>query len=113
MKVMLLEFECVGVLVVGDVMLDCYWYGFISCIFLEVLVLVVKVENIEECSGGVVNVVMNIVLLGVILCLVGLIGIDDVVCVLSQVLVNVNVKCDFVFVLIYLIIIKLWVLLCN
>lgn len=113
MKVMLLEFECVGVMVVGDVMLDCYWYGFISCILLEVLVFVVKVNIIEECLGGVVNVVMNIVFFGVNVCLVGLMGIDDVVCVLSKFLVDVNVKCDFVFVLMYLIIIKLWVFFCN
>lgn len=31
-------------LVVGDVMFDCYWYGVILCILLEVLVLVVCVE---------------------------------------------------------------------
>lgn len=113
MKVNLLVFECVGVMVVGDVMLDCYWYGFICCILLEVLVFVVKVNIVEECLGGVVNVVMNIVFLGVNVCLVGLMGIDDVVCVLSKMLVEVNVKCDFVFVLMYLIIIKLCVLLCN
>lgn len=48
MKVTLPEFERAGVLVVGDVMLDRYWYGPTSRISPEAPVPVVKVENIEE-----------------------------------------------------------------
>ena len=48
MKVTLPEFERAGVLVVGDVMLDRYWYGPTSRISPEAPVPVVKVENIEN-----------------------------------------------------------------
>ena len=44
MKVTLPEFERAGVLVVGDVMLDRYWYGPTSRISPEAPVPVVKVE---------------------------------------------------------------------
>ena len=58
MKVTLPEFERAGVLVVGDVMLDRYWYGPTSRISPEAPVPVVKVENIEERPGGAANVAM-------------------------------------------------------
>ncbi|HGO4303233.1 TPA: D-glycero-beta-D-manno-heptose-7-phosphate kinase, partial [Klebsiella pneumoniae] len=96
MKVTLPEFERAGVLVVGDVMLDRYWYGPTSRISPEAPVPVVKVENIEERPGGAANVAMNIASLGATSRLVGLTGIDDAARALSQALANVNVKCDFV-----------------
>ena len=48
------------ILVVGDVMLDRYWYGPTSRISPEAPVPVVKVDNIEERPGGAANVAMNI-----------------------------------------------------
>ncbi len=48
MKVTLPEFERAGVMVVGDVMLDRYWYGPTSRISPEAPVPVVKVDTIEE-----------------------------------------------------------------
>ena len=48
MKVTLPEFERAGVLVVGDVMLDRYWYGPTSRISPEAPVPVVKVENSND-----------------------------------------------------------------
>lgn len=50
MKVTLPEFERAGVMVVGDVMLDRYWYGPTSRISPEAPVPVVKVDTIEETS---------------------------------------------------------------
>ena len=96
MKVTLPEFERAGVMVVGDVMLDRYWYGPTSRISPEAPVPVVKVDNIEERPGGAANVAMNIASLGAHSRLVGLTGIDDAARALSQALANVNVKCDFV-----------------
>ena len=52
MKVTLPEFERAGVMVVGDVMLDRYWYGPTSRISPEAPVPVVKVNTIEERPGG-------------------------------------------------------------
>ncbi|MEN1368271.1 bifunctional heptose 7-phosphate kinase/heptose 1-phosphate adenyltransferase, partial [Pseudomonas aeruginosa] len=56
MKITLPEFERAGVMVVGDVMLDRYWYGPTSRISPEAPVPVVKVNTIEERPGGAANV---------------------------------------------------------
>ncbi|MGV3346799.1 bifunctional heptose 7-phosphate kinase/heptose 1-phosphate adenyltransferase, partial [Enterobacteriaceae bacterium LUAb1] len=52
MKVTLPDFNHADVLVVGDIMLDRYWYGPTGRISPEAPVPVVKVENIEERPGG-------------------------------------------------------------
>ncbi|MEG0033334.1 MAG: D-glycero-beta-D-manno-heptose-7-phosphate kinase, partial [Mucinivorans sp.] len=83
-------------LVVGDVMLDRYWYGPTSRISPEAPVPVVKVETIEERPGGAANVAMNIASLGANARLVGLTGVDDAARALSARLDEVHVECDFV-----------------
>ncbi len=77
MKVNLPAFERAGVMVVGDVMLDRYWYGPTCRISPEAPVPVVKVNTVEERPGGAANVAMNIASLGANARLVGLTGIDD------------------------------------
>lgn len=84
MKVTLPEFERAGVMVVGDVMLDRYWYGPTSRISPEAPVPVVKVNTIEERPGGAANVAMNIASLGANARTVGLTGIDDAARALSK-----------------------------
>ncbi|MDC9592149.1 bifunctional D-glycero-beta-D-manno-heptose-7-phosphate kinase/D-glycero-beta-D-manno-heptose 1-phosphate adenylyltransferase HldE [Xenorhabdus sp. IM139775] len=96
MKVTLPDFHRAGVLVVGDVMLDRYWYGPTSRISPEAPVPVVKVETIEERPGGAANVAMNIASLGANSGLIGLTGIDDAARALSDKLNSVKVRCDFV-----------------
>ncbi|ATV45489.1 bifunctional D-glycero-beta-D-manno-heptose-7-phosphate kinase/D-glycero-beta-D-manno-heptose 1-phosphate adenylyltransferase HldE [Pectobacterium sp. CHL-2024] len=96
MKVTLPDFRQAGVLVVGDVMLDRYWYGPTSRISPEAPVPVVKVDTIEERPGGAANVAMNIAALGAGSRLVGLTGIDDAARALNAKLGEVNVQCDFV-----------------
>ncbi|CNE47904.1 bifunctional D-glycero-beta-D-manno-heptose-7-phosphate kinase/D-glycero-beta-D-manno-heptose 1-phosphate adenylyltransferase HldE [Yersinia nurmii] len=96
MKVTLPDFRRAGVLVVGDVMLDRYWYGPTSRISPEAPVPVVKVDTIEERPGGAANVAMNIASLGAASQLVGLTGIDDAARALTSKLNEVNVRCDFV-----------------
>lgn len=96
MKATLPEFSRAGIMVVGDVMLDRYWYGPTSRISPEAPVPVVKVDSIEERPGGAANVAMNIASLGAHSRLVGLTGIDDAARALDQALSKVNVHCDFV-----------------
>ncbi|SFN05599.1 D-alpha,beta-D-heptose 7-phosphate 1-kinase /D-beta-D-heptose 1-phosphate adenylyltransferase [Izhakiella capsodis] len=96
MKVTLPDFMNAGVLVVGDIMLDRYWYGLTSRISPEAPVPVVKVETIEERPGGAANVAMNIAALGARSRLVGLTGPDDAAKVLQNSLTAFNVNCDFV-----------------
>ncbi len=95
MKVTLPGFERAGVMVVGDVMLDRYWYGPTSRISPEAPVPVVKVNTIEERPGGAAGVAMNIASLGAN-ALVGLTGIDDARARSVNLCTDVNVKCDFV-----------------
>ncbi len=77
MKLTLPDYDQAGVLVVGDVMLDRYWYGPTGRISPEAPVPVVKVDQIEERPGGAANVAMNIAALGGHARLVGLTGIDE------------------------------------
>ncbi|CDH05632.1 putative bifunctional ADP-L-glycero-D-manno-heptose synthase: putaive kinase (N-terminal); sugar nucleotide transferase (C-terminal) [Xenorhabdus bovienii str. oregonense] len=96
MKVTLPDFHRAGVLVVGDVMLDRYWYGPTSRISPEAPVPVVKVDTIEERPGGAANVAMNIASLGAHSHLIGLTGLDDAARALNEKLSSVKVQCNFV-----------------
>ncbi len=70
-------FNQAKVLVVGDVMLDRYWYGGVSRISPEAPVSIVHVNQVKECAGGAGNVALNIVSLGARADLLGIIGIDE------------------------------------
>mgnify|MGYP002654750371 CR=1 FL=1 len=63
------------VLVVGDVMLDRYWFGDVSRISPEAPVPIVKVDRIEDRPGGAANVARNAAALGAKTSLLSLIHI--------------------------------------
>lgn len=65
------------ILVVGDVMLDRYWFGAVSRISPEAPVPVVRVERHEERLGGAANVARNAVALGANTGLLGVVGEDE------------------------------------
>ena len=65
------------ILVVGDVMLDRYWFGEVSRISPEAPVPVVRVERREERLGGAANVARNAVALGAQAGLLGVVGKDE------------------------------------
>ena len=65
------------VLVVGDVMLDRYWFGDVSRISPEAPVPVVKVERTEERPGGAANVARNCAALGAQVALLSVVGADE------------------------------------
>lgn len=71
------QFNQAKVLVLGDVMLDRYWFGATNRISPEAPVPVVKVQQNEDRAGGAANVAMNIASLNVPVTLHGLIGQDD------------------------------------
>jgi rfaE bifunctional protein kinase chain/domain len=64
-------------LVVGDVMLDRYWFGEVSRISPEAPVPVVKVERTEERPGGASNVARNATALGARATLLSVVGDDE------------------------------------
>ena len=65
------------VLVVGDVMLDRYWFGDVSRISPEAPVPVVHVQRTEERPGGAANVARNIASLGGKATLLSVVGDDE------------------------------------
>jgi rfaE bifunctional protein kinase chain/domain len=65
------------VLVVGDVMLDRYWFGDVGRISPEAPVPVVKVDRVEERPGGAANVARNAVALGAAVSLLSVVGRDE------------------------------------
>ena len=65
------------VLIVGDVMLDRYWYGAVDRISPEAPVPVVRVTREEERLGGCANVAFNVVTLGAQASLLSVLGDDD------------------------------------
>ncbi|KQP43128.1 D-glycero-beta-D-manno-heptose-7-phosphate kinase [Pseudorhodoferax sp. Leaf274] len=65
------------VLVVGDVMLDRYWYGAVDRISPEAPVPVVRVTREEERIGAAANVAYNIVTLGAQASLLSVVGEDE------------------------------------
>ena len=69
--------EKARVLVVGDVMLDRYWFGEVERISPEAPVPVVHVAKREDRLGGAANVARNAAALGAQVTLVGLVGEDE------------------------------------
>ncbi|HUO44829.1 MAG TPA: D-glycero-beta-D-manno-heptose-7-phosphate kinase [Burkholderiales bacterium] len=64
------------VLVVGDVMLDRYWYGDVERISPEAAVPVVRINRSEERPGGAANVARNAAALGAQVTLLSVVGRD-------------------------------------
>jgi len=71
------SFEKSRVLVVGDVMLDRYWFGDVERISPEAPVPVLKVSRVEERPGGAANVARNAAVLGAQCTLLSVVGDDE------------------------------------
>jgi rfaE bifunctional protein kinase chain/domain len=69
--------EKARLLVVGDVMLDRYWFGDVERISPEAPVPVVRVGRTEERLGGAANVARNIVAIGAAAGLLSVVGEDE------------------------------------
>jgi rfaE bifunctional protein kinase chain/domain len=67
----------VRILVVGDVMLDRYWFGDVSRISPEAPVPVVRIQKREARLGGAANVARNAAALGAHAGLLGIVGADE------------------------------------
>lgn len=71
------DFRRARVLVVGDVMLDRYWFGEVNRISPEAPVPVVRVARSDERLGGAANVARNVAALGAQAVLMGVVGNDE------------------------------------
>jgi rfaE bifunctional protein kinase chain/domain len=65
------------VLVVGDVMLDRYWFGEVGRVSPEAPVPIVRIERTEERPGGAANVARNVAALGARVNLLSVVGADE------------------------------------
>lgn len=83
------------VLIVGDVMLDRYWWGNVTRISPEAPVPIVDLDRISATAGGAANVAANVAGLGAEPILVGMIGDDEEADVVSEVLSAKNVSPEF------------------
>lgn len=90
------DFSEQRIVVVGDLMIDRYWYGDVSRISPEAPVPVVKVQDCELRPGGAANVALNIAALGAQVELFGFVGCDTEAAQLRELLQEKNVTCHFI-----------------
>ena len=79
------------ILVVGDVMLDRYWFGEVSRISPEAPVPVVRVERRDERLGGAANVARNAAALGAKIGLLGVVGQDEAGDTVERLLIGMGI----------------------
>ena len=74
---LLADLSAARLLIVGDVMLDRYWFGEVARISPEAPVPVVRVNREEERLGGAANVALNVKTLGAQATLLTVVGDDE------------------------------------
>src|SRR3954468_13248295 len=80
------------VLVVGDIMLDRYWWGDVSRISPEAPVPVVRLRRTSVAAGGAANVAANVAGLGATPILIGAVGKDGEADIVRSVLFESGVS---------------------
>lgn len=90
------SFEAARVLVVGDVMLDRYWYGDTGRISPEAPVPVVRIGSEERRLGGAANVALNLARVGVQTRLIGVVGCDEPADAARTMLAEAGVAVDLI-----------------
>src|SRR5688572_3894548 len=88
------DFSKAKILVVGDVMLDRYWWGSVGRISPEAPVPVVRLTDKTLAAGGAANVAVNVRGLGAEPLLVGIVGADDEAGLIRDVLGRAGVASD-------------------
>jgi len=83
------------VLVVGDVMLDRYWYGAVDRISPEAPVPVVRITREEERCGGAANVAFNAATLGAQASLLTVVGDDEASHKLEALVAKTGIRTHF------------------
>ncbi len=83
------------VLVVGDVMLDRYWFGEVERISPEAPVPIVRIARVEERPGGAANVARNAASLGAQVTLLSALGDDEPAAALERLLAGERIRTSF------------------
>lgn len=88
------HFADATILVVGDIMLDRYWFGTVERISPEAPVPIAKINACEHRPGGAGNVALNISALGAKAILIGTIGTDEAANIITNQLDSSQVTHD-------------------
>jgi rfaE bifunctional protein kinase chain/domain len=92
------QFSKIKIGVVGDVMLDTYWWGHVERISPEAPVPIVHLDKKEFRIGGAGNVALNLASLGVSVSAISVIGEDDDGSVLKTLLNKNNINSDYLLI---------------
>jgi len=90
-----LKISLINVLVVGDVMLDRYWYGPVDRISPEAPVPVVRITREEKRLGGCANVAYNVTNLGAKSSLLSVVGDDEASHLLEKLVAETGIQPHF------------------
>ncbi len=90
------SFSSLKIGVIGDVMLDTYWWGKVDRISPEAPVPVVAVSKKEQRIGGAGNVALNVVALGATIHAISIVGNDDEGKQLLSLLNDNKINTDFI-----------------
>jgi len=91
------NFSNLNVLIVGDVMLDRYWWGSVNRISPEAPVPVVNLTKTTLAAGGAANVAANVAGLGARPFLVGIVGEDDDALLFNNTLLQSNISANYLY----------------
>lgn len=89
------KFIGLKIAVIGDLMLDCYYWGSVKRISPEAPVPVVEVDNEFYRFGGAANVAYNLIKLGAYPLPFGVIGSDNFGSIFSSLLAEANISSDY------------------
>lgn len=90
------EFNNIKIAVIGDVMLDTYWWGNVNRISPEAPVPIVALQKSELRLGGAANVALNLVSLQAQTTIISVIGKDDEGKKLQQLLQNEGINTKYI-----------------
>ncbi|QCI15757.1 D-glycero-beta-D-manno-heptose-7-phosphate kinase [Buchnera aphidicola] len=96
MKKKTINFKNALVLVVGDLILDCYWYSKNHHVLSEELIPIIPINEVKEQPGGAANVAKNIAEIGGNSKIIGFIGMDHEGLILKKLMNHVRIYCDLI-----------------
>jgi D-beta-D-heptose 7-phosphate kinase/D-beta-D-heptose 1-phosphate adenosyltransferase len=96
MNTVIPAFQSAHILIIGDIMLDRYWYGDTTRISPEAPVPIVHIKQQEERPGGAGNVALNIRALGGQVTLISVTGIDTAAESILKQLTAAGIHCAFI-----------------
>ncbi|CAL4326126.1 D-glycero-beta-D-manno-heptose-7-phosphate kinase [Buchnera aphidicola] len=93
-----INFKNSFVLVVGDLILDCYWYSKNYSKLSEKSTPIIKINKVKKQPGGAANVAKNIAEIGGNAKIIGVVGLDNEGVTLKKILNHIRIYCDLIFI---------------